>query len=191
MRKTTLERKTNETDIKLTVDIDGQGNANIDTGIGFFDHMLSALAAHACMDLSLVCKGDLKVDTHHTIEDVGIVLGKALKQALGEAPIARYGSFFVPMDEALGFCSMDICGRSYLVFDCAFDNSKIGEMDSCMVAEFFRSLSTNAGITLHLKVLYGTNDHHKCEALFKAFAHALRAAAAQREGTLSTKGALD
>lgn len=165
----------------------------VDTGVGFFDHMLTALAVHAGISLSVVCKGDLHVDCHHTIEDVGIVLGGALCKALGDkSGIVRYGSFYIPMDEALGFASIDISGRPYLVFHADFTADRIGEMDTQMVEEFFRAVAFHAGFTLHLSVPYGANDHHKAEALFKAFAHALKAAAAlNTDGSvLSTKGVL-
>lgn len=165
----------------------------VDTGVGFFDHMLTALAVHAGLSLSVSCRGDLHVDCHHTIEDVGIVLGDALCKALGDkSGIVRYGSFYIPMDEALGFASIDISGRPYLVFHADFTADRMGEMDTQMVEEFFRAVAFHAGITLHLSVPYGTNDHHKAEALFKALAHALKAAAAlNADGSvLSTKGVL-
>ena len=155
--------------------------------------MLTALAVHAGLSLSLSCKGDLHVDCHHTIEDTGIVLGDALCRALGDkGGIARYGSFYIPMDEALGFASIDISGRPFLVFHAEFAADRVGGMDTQMVEEFFRAMAFHAGITLHLSVPYGTNDHHKVEALFKAFAHALKAAAARNAdgSVLSTKGVL-
>lgn len=194
MRKAEVARKTKETDIVLSLAFDEpKPIVQVDTGVGFFDHMLTALAVHAGISLSVVCKGDLHVDCHHTIEDVGIVLGGALCKALGDkSGIVRYGSFYIPMDEALGFASIDISGRPYLVFHADFTADRIGEMDTQMVEEFFRAVAFHAGITLHLGAPYGTNDHHKAEALFKAFAHALKAAAAlNTDGSvLSTKGVL-
>lgn len=194
MRKTEVVRKTKETDITLSLAFDeAKPIVQINTGIGFFDHMLTAWAVHAGISLSVVCKGDLHVDCHHTIEDVGIVLGDALCKALGDkSGIARYGSFYIPMDEALGFASIDISGRPFLVFHADFTADRIGEMDTQMVEEFFRAVAFHAGFTLHLSVPYGANDHHKAEALFKAFAHALKAAAAlNTDGSvLSTKGVL-
>lgn len=193
MRTASLVRKTKETDITLSLNLDDASGVSIDTGVGFFDHMLTALAVHAGISLCVVCKGDLHVDCHHTIEDVGIVLGDALNEALGDkSGIARYGSFYIPMDEALGFASMDISGRPYLVFKAEFTADRIGAMDTQMVEEFFRALAFHAGITLHLHVPYGANDHHKAEALFKAFAHALKAAIARNTdgSVLSTKGVL-
>ncbi len=194
MRKADVARKTKETDITLSLAFDEVNPiVQINTGIGFFDHMLTALAVHAGLSLSLSCKGDLHVDCHHTIEDTGIVLGDALCRALGDkGGIARYGSFYIPMDEALGFASIDISGRPFLVFHAEFAADRIGGMDTQMVEEFFRAMAFHAGITLHLSVPYGTNDHHKAEALFKAFAHALKAAAARNAdgSVLSTKGVL-
>lgn len=194
MRKADVARKTKETDITLSLAFDEVNPiVQINTGIGFFDHMLTALAVHADLSLSLSCKGDLHVDCHHTIEDTGIVLGDALCRALGDkGGIARYGSFYIPMDEALGFASIDISGRPFLVFHAEFAADRIGGMDTQMVEEFFRAVAFHAGITLHLSVPYGTNDHHKAEALFKAFAHALKAAAARNAdgSVLSTKGVL-
>ena len=194
MRKAEVARKTKETDIVLSLAFDEpKPIVQVDTGIGFFDHMLTALAVHAGLSLSVSCKGDLHVDCHHTIEDVGIVLGDALCKALGDkSGIVRYGSFYIPMDEALGFASIDISGRPYFVFHADFTADRMGEMDTQMVEEFFRAVAFHAGITLHLSVPYGTNDHHKAEALFKAFAHALKAVAAlNADGSvLSTKGVL-
>lgn len=194
MRKAEVARKTKETDIVLSLAFDEpKPIVQVDTGVGFFDHMLTALAVHAGLSLSVSCRGDLHVDCHHTIEDVGIVLGDALCKALGDkSGIVRYGSFYIPMDEALGFASIDISGRPYLVFHADFTADRMGEMDTQMVEEFFRAVAFHAGITLHLSVPYGTNDHHKAEALFKAFAHALKVAAAlNADGSvLSTKGVL-
>ncbi|MCI8405734.1 MAG: imidazoleglycerol-phosphate dehydratase HisB [Oscillospiraceae bacterium] len=191
MRQAEQSRRTRETEITVRLALDG-GPVSIRTGIGFFDHMLTALAVHGGLGLSVECRGDLEVDCHHTIEDVGIVLGRALEEALGDrAGIARYGSARIPMDEALACGDVDISGRPCLVFHGEFRGERIGGMDTQMVPEFFRALAFNAGITLHLNLLYGENDHHKAEALFKAFAHAFRAAALP-SGTLplSTKGVL-
>ena len=192
MRSCQLTRTTKETDIRLTLNLDGSGQHHIRTGIGFFDHMLAAFAVHAGIDLRLEAKGDLEVDCHHTIEDVGIVLGQAFAQLLGDrSAIQRYGSFYVPMDEALAFTAIDISGRPYLVFDAKFQNQSVGTMDCCMVEEFFRAVAVNAGMTLHIRLLYGSNEHHGIEAIFKSFAHALAQAAAPREGgVLSSKGML-
>lgn len=192
MRTSNISRKTKETDINLKLNLDGTGNYEITTGIGFFDHMLTALCVHAGLDLSVSCDGDLHVDGHHTVEDVGIVLGQALKKAIGDkSGINRYGSAFVPMDEALGFCSLDISGRAYLVFNADFKSPMIGGFDTSLTEEFFRAVAFNSGITLHIKCEYGTNDHHKVEAMFKAFAHALKQAKAiNGSEVLSTKGSL-
>ena len=191
MRRSVIERKTKETDIRVEIDLDECGT-EIDTGIGFFDHMLTAMAVHGGFRLVVKTRGDLDVDCHHTIEDTGIVIGKALNEALGDkSGIARYGSFFVPMDEALGFCSLDISGRPFLVFDADFPEERIGNYDSCMTEEFMRALAFNSGITLHLRALYGKNSHHITEALYKALGHALKEAVRLTDGkTLSTKGVL-
>jgi len=192
MRKAEVARKTKETDIQLSVDLDGKGEVSIDSGIGFFDHMLTALAVHSGVDMNIKCKGDLYVDGHHSVEDIGICLGKAFAQVLGDkSGIARYGSAYVPMDEALAFCSLDISGRAFLVFDAKFSDDRIGEFDTCLAEEFFRAFAFNAGITLHIREEYGKNDHHICEAMFKAVAHALKQALAFNGGAvLSTKGVL-
>ena len=192
MRTAEVIRQTRETDVQVRLNLDGTGRTEISTGIGFFDHMLTALGVHAGFDLMVKVKGDLEVDCHHTIEDSGIVLGQALLKALGEMPVTRYGSAFIPMDEALGFVALDISRRPFLVFQCEFSSDRIGEMDTQMVEEFFRSFAFQAGITLHARVEYGTNDHHKAEALFKALAHSLKTAVAPLEGkvVLSTKGVL-
>ena len=192
MRTALVQRVTKETQITAEVDLDG-GEVVISTGIGFFDHMLNAFAVHGGFGLKIDAKGDLEVDCHHTIEDTGIVLGKAFDQALGDkGGIARFGSFYVPMDEALGFCSLDISGRPFLVFDAQFPEERIGGYDSCMTEEFMRAFAYNSGITLHLQSLYGKNSHHITEALYKALAHALRAAVAKTstDKPLSTKGVL-
>jgi imidazoleglycerol-phosphate dehydratase len=193
MERTAQEsRKTKETDISISLNLDGAGKNSISTGVGFFDHMLTAFALHGGFDLDIKVKGDLEVDGHHTVEDTGIVLGRAFAKALNtKEGIARFGSFYVPMDEALAFCAVDISGRPFLVFDAEFNNEKTGDFENCLLEEFLRAFSFNAGITLHTKVLYGKNDHHKAEALFKAIAHALKTACAkQGGGALSTKGAL-
>ena len=193
MRTASVTRKSKETDISVQVNLDG-GEVSVQTGIGFFDHMLTAFAVHGGFGLELSCKGDLEVDCHHTVEDTGIVLGQAFLKALGDkAGIARYGSFFVPMDEALGFCAVDISGRPYLVFDARFPEERVGEFDTCMGAEFFRAFAFNAGVTLHLRAPYGDNSHHMLEALFKAAGHAFKIACRETAdgAVLSTKGMLD
>ena len=184
-------RKTKETDIRLSIHLDG-GEVAIDSGIGFLDHMLTAFGVHSGFGLNVSCKGDLEVDGHHTAEDIGSALGQAFAQAIGDKKgIARYGSFYIPMDEALAFCSLDISGRAFLVFDAEFPQWRCGEFDCCLTEEFFRAFAMNAGVTLHIKSLYGNNSHHIIEAIFKAVAHALKAAIkVEYEGTLSTKGVL-
>lgn len=191
MRTAEINRKTKETDISVKLDLDG-GNADVSTGIGFFDHMLTAFAVHGGMGLTVKAVGDLQVDGHHTVEDVGIVLGKAFREALGDMKgIARYGTAFIPMDEALGFASIDISGRPFLVFNAEFSDDKIGDFDACLAEEFFRAFAFNAGVTLHLKCEYGKNDHHIAEALFKAAAHAIKSAkTVSGSEILSTKGVL-
>lgn len=189
-----INRNTKETDIKLEFSIDGTGQSNIDTGIGFFDHMLNSFAKHGFFDLDVVCKGDLCVDSHHTIEDVGIVLGQTIKEALGNKKgIKRYGYFILPMDEALILCSIDLSGRPYFVFDAAFTTERVGNMDTEMVKEFFYAVTYNSGMNLHIKQLEGTNNHHIIEGIFKAFAKALDEATQTDNritGVLSTKGTL-
>ena len=192
-RKAEIARKTKETDITVKLELDGKGKPVIDTGIGFFDHMLTALCVHGGFDMTVKCKGDLNVDGHHSVEDVGIALGKAFAEALGDkSGIARYGSAFIPMDEALGFCALDISARPFLVFDAKFTNERIGGYESCLTEEFMRAFAFNSGITLHLRCEYGSNDHHITEALFKALAHALKQAVAKNADgkALSTKGTL-
>ncbi len=190
-RAATVERKTKETQISVALSLDG-GEIAVDTGIGFFDHMLHALAFYAGFGLQLTAKGDLQVDGHHTVEDVGIVLGQALAKALGDkAGITRFSSVFVPMDEALARTVLDISGRPFLVFDAPMPQELIGGYDSCLTEEFMRALAVNAGLTLHQKALYGKNAHHITEALFKSLGLALREAVAVRgEGVTSTKGVL-
>lgn len=192
MRKADVRRSTKETQIEISVEFDGKGRNSISTGIGFFDHMLTALSVHSGISMNISVKGDLYVDGHHTVEDTGIVLGQAFAMALGDkSGINRYGTAYIPMDESLGFCSLDISNRPFLVFNAEFTNERIGEFDCCLAEEFFRAFAFNAGITMHIGVPYGSNDHHKCEAVFKAVAHALKIAAAENgSGTLSTKGVL-
>lgn len=176
-RSVSQERNTKETKIKGSLELDGKGVSDITTGIGFLDHMLDLLARHSGMDLSIRCDGDLNVDGHHTTEDIGIVIGKMLGEALGEKRgINRYGFASIPMDEALAQCSLDISGRPFLVLQAEFGGEYVGEFATELVEEFFRAVSFNAGLTLHLKCEYGANDHHKIEAMFKAFARALRIA---------------
>ena len=192
-RYSKIERNTKETEITLELELDGKGNSNIDTGIGFFDHMLTLFAFHGKMDLNIKAEGDLYVCDHHTVEDVGIALGEAFKKAIGDKDgINRYGTFYIPMDEALVFASLDISNRPFLVFDCNFKREKVGEMSTEMVLEFFRAFAFNAGITLHLKAIYGENDHHKIEALFKALGRAIKEAKSinSENGLPSTKGKL-
>ncbi|KEI91875.1 imidazoleglycerol-phosphate dehydratase HisB [Clostridium botulinum] len=187
-------RKTGETEIKSEINLYGEGKYDIKTGIGFFDHMLNLMARHGLIDVKLEAKGDLQVDSHHTVEDVGIVLGQSFKKALGDKKgIKRYGTSFVPMDEALASLSIDISGRAYIVCDFNFTVDKLGEMDAELVEEFLRALAFNAGITIHARVLYGKNNHHMIEAVFKALGRALREAVDRDEkinGVMSTKGTL-
>lgn len=194
-RTAEIARKTKETDITVKVDLDGNGTYEIDTGVGFFDHMLSALSKHSGINMVIKCKGDLEVDSHHSVEDVGIVLGQAVCKALGDkVGIRRFGSCAVPMDEALGKAIIDISGRPFIVFDAEFSGDKCGEMDTQLFEEFFRSFAFNAGITLHISAPYGANDHHKAEAMFKALARALRQATEIdprfADQVVSTKGSL-
>ena len=189
-----INRKTSETDIEIMLELDGKGEAMVDTGIGFFDHMLISFAKHGLFDLRLKVKGDLEVDCHHTIEDTGIALGEAIKKALGDKKsIKRYGSFLLPMDESLVMCAIDLSGRPYLVFDGEFNVERVGYFDTEMVKEFFYAISYSAGMNLHIKEMYGENAHHIIEAMFKGFAKALDEATLideRVEGILSTKGAL-
>ena len=188
------QRKTKETDIQVKLNLDGSGNSVINTGIGFFNHMLEGFSKHGFFDLNLNCEGDLAVDCHHTIEDCGIVLGNAIREALGDkSGIKRFGSCILPMDESLVLCAIDLSGRPYLVFDGEFTTEKIGYMDTEMVKEFFYAISYSAGMNLHIKVLTPGNNHHMAEAMFKAFARALDEAVSRDprvQGILSTKGSL-
>lgn len=193
-RTAKITRNTNETKISMYLNLDGSGKAQIHTGIGFFDHMLNSFARHGFFDLDVTVQGDLEVDTHHTIEDTGIVLGEAIRQAVGDKKgIARYGSFLLPMDEALVLCALDLCGRPYLVYDLQLDREKVGELETEMVREFFYAVSYGAGMNLHIKQLSGINNHHIIEAAFKAFAKALDGATGFEKrltDVLSTKGSL-
>ena len=193
-RTALLERNTSETKISLSIDLDGCGKADVHTGIGFFDHMLISFAKHGFFDLTVKVEGDLHVDSHHTIEDVGIVLGQAVLKALGEKKsIRRFGNMILPMDETLVLCSMDLSGRPYLYFDIPFTVEKVGTFDTEMVKEFFYAVSYSCGMNLHFKYFHGSNNHHLIEAAFKAFARALDEATAidpRIDGVLSTKGTL-
>ncbi|MBP5297858.1 MAG: imidazoleglycerol-phosphate dehydratase HisB [Lachnospiraceae bacterium] len=194
MREAKINRKTKETDIEINLNIDGTGVGDISTGIGFFDHMLEGFTRHGLFDLTLKCKGDLNVDGHHTVEDCGIVLGNAIKEAIGDkAGIRRYGNFILPMDDALILCAIDLCGRPYFEFDLEFPTEKCGEMDTELVREFFYALSYSGMMNIHLRQLSGVNSHHIAEAAFKAFAKALDQATGYDErikDVLSTKGVL-
>ena len=193
MRKAEVKRQSLESNVRVLINLDGTGKAKIKTGIGFFDHMLSLLAFHAKLDLEVEASGDLYVDDHHTVEDIGIVFGQALKEALGDRKgIARYGSFLLPMDEVLARAVLDISGRSTLVFRVKFTNERIGELATEIIKEFFLALVDQAGLTLHLEVFYGENNHHIAEAIYKAFGRTLQQAF-KLEGTEipSSKGLLD
>ncbi len=193
-RQATVERKTKETDIFLRLDIDGSGKGEVDTGIGFLDHMLEGFARHGFFNLEVKVKGDLHVDGHHTVEDVGIVLGQAVKGALGnKTGIRRYGSFILPMDDALVLCAVDLCGRPYFSYECEFPAERIGGLDTELIREFFYAVSYSAGMNLHIKMISGINSHHMAEAMFKSFAKALDEAAGKDgrlRDVLSTKGSL-
>lgn len=193
-RAATVKRNTKETQISASLELDGTGKGRLDTGIRFFDHMLDGFARHGLFDLDVSCHGDTDVDCHHSIEDTGIVLGSVIKEAVGDKKgIRRYGYFVLPMDEALVLCALDLSGRPYFVFDAQFSGSRCGEMDTQMVKEFFYAVSYAAGMNLHIKLLYGENDHHIMEAMFKAFGKALDMAVSLDEritGVLSTKGVL-
>ena len=175
MRRGFVERDTLETKIKVDLDLDGNGKAEIDTGVGFLDHMLTLMAFHGKFDLTVIAKGDLYVDDHHTIEDIGICIGKAFKDAIGDRKgIRRYSTVYIPMDESLAYTSLDISNRPYLVFNVNFTNEKVGNMSTQMFKEFFRAFVNESRITLHINLIYGENDHHKIEAVFKSFARALK-----------------
>lgn len=193
-RNANITRTTKETDITVSLGLDGSGRSRIETGIGFFDHMLEGFARHGFFDLDIKVKGDLHVDGHHSIEDAGIVLGTAVKEALGDkVGIRRYGSAILPMDDALALCAVDLCGRPYFAFDCDFPVQKVGDLDTELVREFFYAISYSAGMNLHIKMLSGINAHHMIEAVFKAFARALDQAVSKDErikDVLSTKGSL-
>lgn len=193
-RTATITRTTKETDISLTLNLDGSGKADISTGIGFFDHMLNSFARHGMFDLTLTVRGDLDVDTHHTVEDTGIVLGKAIKEAVGDKKgMLRYGFAMLPMDEALLLCALDLCGRPYLVYDLKLDRERVGDFETEMVREFFYAVSYGSEMNLHIKQMDGVNNHHIIEGAFKAFAKALDMATgldARISGVLSTKGSL-
>lgn len=193
-RSASVNRVTKETDIQMCLNLDGDGASNISTGIGFFDHMLEGFAKHGFFNLDVAIKGDLKVDGHHTVEDAGIVLGNAIREAAGDKKgIKRYGYFILPMDDALALCAVDLCGRPYLQFDCNFPDAMCGEFDTSLVKEFFYAVSYSAGMNIHIKMLSGDNSHHMIEAIFKAFAKALDDATSydnRIQDVLSTKGSL-
>ena len=193
-REAAVKRETAETKIALKLNLDGTGKGLIDSGIGFFDHMLNLLTVHGLLDLELRCDGDLEVDGHHSVEDIGIALGTVFKEAIGDKKgICRYGTFYLPMDESLAFVSLDISGRPFLVYDGGEMAPMVGGFDTELVEEFLRAFAVHAGLTLHVKVLYGTNTHHKIEAIFKALGHALRIAVSldpKVTGVPSTKGML-
>ena len=193
-RTALIERNTKETQIKAVFEIDGTGKSRISTGIGFFDHMLDGFTRHGLFDFTLDVQGDLDVDGHHTVEDTGIVIGQAIREAIGDKEgIRRYGSFMLPMDDALCLCAIDLSGRPYFVFDCAFPAERVGSLDTELFREFFYAVSYSAGKNLHINMLHGETTHHMIEAMFKAFAKALDMAVSYDErsaGVLSTKGIL-
>jgi imidazoleglycerol-phosphate dehydratase len=193
-RQANIDRKTTETDIRLSLSVDGNGSCDATTGIGFFDHMLTALARHGQFDISVKCEGDLEVDAHHTVEDIGICLGQAIGEALGDKTgITRFGSAYIPMDEALARAAVDFSGRPYLVFNATFEEEMIGAFPSALTEEFFRSVADHARINLHVDLIRGSNAHHGVEAIFKAVARAIRVAVAidpTVKGIPSTKGVL-
>jgi imidazoleglycerol-phosphate dehydratase len=193
MRECALQRKTKETDVTISINLDNPGEHKINTGIGFFNHMLELFAFRAGVTLSVRCDGDLRVDGHHSVEDIGITLGQAITQALGDkSGIRRYGEASIPMDESLAHCALDISGRPYLVFDAQFPKVRIGDFDTELAGEFFRALAYNAGLTLHIRLLYGNNTHHMAEAIFKAFGCAFRQAVTLTgTGVPSTKGVVN
>ncbi|MFG6367185.1 MAG: imidazoleglycerol-phosphate dehydratase HisB [Lachnospiraceae bacterium] len=189
-----IKRKTKETDIDIKLNLDGEGKSAVNTGIGFFDHMLEGFSKHGFFDLEVNIVGDLQVDGHHTVEDAGIVLGNAIREAIGDKKgIKRYGYFILPMDDALALCAVDLCGRPYLQFDCSFPQNMVGAFDTALVKEFFYAVSYSAAMNIHIKMLSGENSHHMIEAVFKAFAKALDEAVSIDErikDVLSTKGSL-
>lgn len=193
-RTATVQRKTKETDITLSLSLDGSGKSEVSTGIGFFDHMLEGFARHSFFDLTLSVNGDLHVDGHHSVEDTGIVLGQAIKEAIGnKSGINRYGFFILPMDDALCLCAVDLCGRPYLNFECDFKTEHVGTLETELIREFFYALSYSAGMNIHIQMLSGENTHHMIEAMFKAFGKALDNATQKDEridDVLSTKGSL-
>ena len=195
MRTAEKSRKTNETTVKVSCNLDNGKNVSIDTGVGFFDHMLELLARHGRFGLTVKAEGDLHIDSHHTVEDVGIVLGQVIKEALGKKEqINRYGHAYVPMDESLGFVAVDISGRPFLILEADFDKEKLGNFDTELVREFLQALAFQSGVTLHARVLYGINTHHQIEALFKALGRSLAQAVAVNpaiEGVNSTKGLIE
>ena len=194
-RTAAIKRKTKETDVILSLTLDGKGKSEVATGIGFFDHMLEGFAKHGFFDLTVSVNGDLEVDGHHTVEDTGIVLGQAIKEAVGDkAGLKRYGYFILPMDDALCLCAVDLCGRPYLRFECDLQAERVGSLETELVREFFYAVSYSAGMNLHIKMLSGENTHHMIEAMFKAFAKALDQATSideRVEDVLSTKGSLE
>jgi imidazoleglycerol-phosphate dehydratase len=195
MRRATVTRKTKETELDVSVDLDGTGTARVATGIGFFDHMLEQLARHSLIDLDIAAKGDLHIDFHHTVEDTGLALGQAIRRALGDlAGITRYADVHLPMDETLTRVAIDVSGRPFLVFKSVFQRAKIGEFDTQLVREFFQAFAMSAGMTIHVETLYGANDHHIAESCFKGLARALKQAISidprQQDRVPSTKGTL-
>ena len=194
-RTAEIKRVTKETNINMKLNLDGRGKSSVNTGIGFFDHMLEGFSKHGFFDLDVEIQGDLKVDGHHTVEDAGIVLGNAIREAVGDKKgIKRYGYFILPMDDALALCAVDLGGRPYLQFDCCFPNDMVGSFDTSLVKEFFYAVSYSAAMNIHIKMLSGENSHHMIEAIFKAFAKALDAAVSMderiKDDILSTKGSL-
>lgn len=194
VRSSEIKRSTYETEISVKIDVDGTGKSKTDTGVGFLDHMLTLFSKHGIMDLEVKAAGDFNVDYHHTVEDIGISLGKCLAEALSDKNgLKRYGTCFLPMDETLAMVCIDISGRPFLVFDCDIKAQKVGEFDTELVEEFFRAVAFNAGLTLHIKLMYGSNAHHIIEAIFKAFGRALREASSydeRIEGPMTTKGVI-
>jgi len=189
-----VKRSTKETDIHMTLNLDGMGKSSVDTGIGFFDHMLEGFSKHGFFDLDVKIEGDLCVDGHHSVEDAGIVLGTAIREAVGDKKgIKRYGYFILPMDDALAMCAVDLCGRPYLQFNCSFPNDRVGDLETALVKEFFYAISYSAAMNIHIRMLSGENSHHMIEAIFKAFAKALDEAVSfdgRITDVLSTKGSL-